>query len=45
MGTGIISYYMIFEMITYLAKEYGFKYGLANAINTLAKKYLGRLYN
>ncbi|KAM3137363.1 hypothetical protein pb186bvf_010543 [Paramecium bursaria] len=45
MGTGIISYYMIQEITTHLVKEYGFKSGLANAINTIAKKYLARLYN
>ena len=45
MGTGIIFCYIIHDVTLYLKNKYGFKNGLANAINTIAKKYFSQLYN
>ena len=42
MGRGIMSYYMVMEMITYM-KYLGFKYAVSNAINNIAKRFIGRL--
>ena len=45
MGTGIIFCYIIYDVTLYLKNKYGFKNGLVNAINTIAKKYFSQLYN
>ncbi|KAM3137353.1 hypothetical protein pb186bvf_010533 [Paramecium bursaria] len=44
MGRGIVSYYMVLEIISYL-KYQGYKYAVSNAINSIAKRFIGRLSN
>lgn len=44
MGKGIVSYYMVLEMISYM-KYQGYRYAVSNAINSIAKSYIGRLSN
>lgn len=44
MGKGIVFSTMILEML-YFLKNIGYQYGVSNAINFIAKKFIGKLSN
>ena len=44
MGKGIVFSTMILEML-YFLKNVGYQYGVSNAINFIAKRFIGKMAN
>ena len=44
MGKGVVFSSMVLEML-YFLRNIGYKYGVANAINLIAKKFIGKISN
>ena len=44
MGQGVVFSTMVLEML-YFLKNIGYKFGVSNAINFIAKKFIGKIAN